>query len=90
MCQYQHSGEGLLQHVESRVAFVREIPSRAFAGEAGEWDGNVGVVWNKTPVEISKPQEGLYVFNIAGLRPILNDLDFIGSHGKSTQREDIT
>ena len=59
-------------------------------GEAGERDGDVRVMWNKTPVEINKPQEGLYVFNLVGFRPILNDLDFVGSHGKSTQREDIT
>ena len=44
MCQYRHSGEGLLQHVESGAALVREIPSGAFAGEVGKQDSNVGVV----------------------------------------------
>ena len=67
-CQYQHSGEGLFQHVESRAAFVGEIPSRTFVGEAGEWDSNVRVVQDETPVEISKPQEGLHVFNLTELR----------------------
>ena len=90
VCQYQHSGEGLLQHVESGAAFVGEIPRRAFAGKVGEWDSNARVVWNKMPVELSEPQEGMYVFNLAGLRPILNNLDLISSHSKSTQREDIT
>ena len=59
-------------------------------GEAGERDSNVGVMWDKMPVELSEPQEGMYVFNLAGLRPILNNLDLISSHSKSTQREDIT
>ena len=77
MCQYWCSGEGLLQHVESRAAFVGELPSRAFAGEAGEQDSDVRVMWNKMLVEISKPQEGLYVFNLVGFRPILNDLDLV-------------
>ena len=90
MCQYWCSGEGFLQCTESRVAFVGEIPCRAFAGEASERNGDVGVVWNETPVEISKPQERLYVFDLVGLRPILNDLYFIGCHGKSTWREDVT
>ena len=58
-------------------------------GNHGE-DGSKGVVWNKMPVEISEPQEGLYGFNLVGLRPILNDLDFIGCHGKFTWREDVT
>ena len=90
MHQYWCSGEGFLQCDESGVAFVRETPSGAFAGEVGEWNSNVGVVWNEMPVEISKPQEGLYVFNLAGLRPIMNDLYFVGCHGKSTRREDVT
>ena len=72
------------------MAFVREIPSGAFAGEAGEYNGDVRVVWNETPVEISKTQERLYIFNLLGLRPILNDLYFIGYHGKSAWREDVT
>ena len=89
---HQHwcGGEGFLQCVESGAAFVREILSGALAGEVGEQNGDVRVVQNETPVEISKTQEGLYVFNLAGLRPILNDLYFIGCHGKSTQREDVT
>ena len=90
MCQYRHSGEGLLQGIESRAAFVGEILGGGFADEAGEWDSNVRIVQNKMSVEISEPEEGLYVFNLVGFRPILNDLDLISSHGKSTWREDIT
>ena len=59
-------------------------------GEAGEQNSDVGVVWSETSVEISKTQEGLYIFNLSRFRPILNDLYFISCHGKSTQREDIT
>ena len=59
-------------------------------GEVGEWNSDVGVVQDETPVEISKTQERLYIFNLLRFRPILNDLDFIGCHGESTQREDIT
>ena len=44
----------------------------------------------ETSVEISKTQEGLYIFNLLRFRPILNDLYFIGCHGESTRREDIT
>ena len=59
-------------------------------GEVGEWNGNVRVVQNETSIEISETQERLYIFNLLRFRPILNDLYFIGCHGESTQREDIT
>ena len=72
------------------MAFVREIPSRAFADEVGERNSNVRVVWDETSVEISETQERLYIFNLSRPRPILNDLYFIGCHGESTRREDIT
>ena len=72
-------GEGFLQCVESGAAFVREIPSRAFVGEAGERNGDVRVVQNEMSIEISKTQERLYIFNLSRFRPILNDLYFISS-----------
>ena len=43
-------------------------------GEVGEWNGDVRVVWDETPVEISKTEERLYIFNLLRFRPILNDL----------------
>ena len=66
MHQHWCSGEGFLHCVESRVALVREVPSRAFAGEVGEQNGDVGVMQNEIPVEISETQEGLYVFIFQG------------------------
>ena len=59
-------------------------------GETGEWNGDVRVVWDETPVEISKAQERLYIFNLSRFRPILNDLYFIGCHVESAWREDVT
>ena len=59
-------------------------------GKAGEQNGDVGVVWDEMPVEISETQERLYIFNLLRFRPILNDLYFISCHGESTQGEDIT
>ena len=72
------------------VRYMISYTSRASAGEAGEWDSDVGVAQDETHVEIGQPQEGLYVFNVVGLRPILNDLYLINCHGKSVWREDIT
>ncbi|KIK99343.1 hypothetical protein PAXRUDRAFT_790281, partial [Paxillus rubicundulus Ve08.2h10] len=37
-------GEGFFQVLESRPAFVREVPQSIFLGEAGEWNNNVGII----------------------------------------------
>ena len=66
------------------MVFVGEVPSRAFVGEVGEQNGNVGVVQNETSIEISETQERLYIFNLSRFRPILNDLYVISCHGEST------
>ena len=57
--------------------------------EMGEQNGDFGVFWNKTPIEIGKAQEGLDVFNLSGFGPILNDLDFVRGHSEAAQREYI-
>ena len=36
------------------------------------------------PVEIGKAQEGLDVFDLSGLGPILNDLDLVRGHSEAT------
>ena len=41
-------------------------------------------------IEISKTQEGLYIFNFLWFRPILNDLDFSGTHLESLRSDDMT
>ena len=57
--------------------------------EVGEWNSDIRVFRNKMPIEISKAQEGLDVFNLSGFGPILNDLDFVRGHSEATQREDV-
>ena len=87
--QDQCSGEGLFQWHESGVALIGEVPSSTFMSEMGEWNGDCGVFWNKTLIEIGKAQEGWDVFDLPGFRPILNDLDFVGGHSEAAQREDV-
>ena len=68
------------------MALIGEMPSSSFACEADEQNSDLGVLQNETPVEIGKAQEGLDVFNLSGLGPILNDLDFVRGHGKAAWR----
>ena len=57
--------------------------------EMGEWNGDSRVFWIKTSIEIGEAQERLDIFDLSGFRPILNDLDFVGSHCEAAQREYI-
>ena len=84
--QDQHSGEGLFQGHECGAALIGEVPSCSFMSEASERNGDFGIFWNKTLIEIGKAKEGLDVFNLSGFRPILNDLDFVGGHSEAAQR----
>ena len=86
MRQYWRSGEGFLQRIKGGAAFVGEVPSGSFAGEARERNSDVGVVRDEAAIEVGEPQEGLYVFDLAGFGPILNDLDLIGGHGQAVRR----
>ena len=85
------SGGGFLQRHESRAALIREVPSNTFMSEVGEWNGDFRVFWNKMLIEIGKAQKGLdvFVFDLLGFGPILNDLDLVRGHSEATQREDI-
>ena len=89
MGQDWRSSEGFLQQCESRLALIGEVPSSTFMSEMSEQNGDFGVFWNKTPIEIGKAQKGLDVFDLLGFRPILNDLDFVRGHGEAAWREDI-
>ena len=68
---------------------IRDTSVHPNTSEMGEWNGDFGVFWNKTLIEIGKAQEGLDVFDLWGFRPILNDLDFVRGHSEATWREDI-
>ena len=82
-----HSGEGLLQRLESRVALIGEVPSGTFMSEMGQQNGDFRVVRNETLIEIGEAQERLDIFDLLGFRPILNDLDIVGGHSEAAQRE---
>ena len=80
------SGEGFFQRHESGAALIGEVPGSTLSSEMGEQNGDFGVFRNKTLIEIGKSQEGLDIFDFLGFGPVLNDLDFVGGHGKPTRR----
>ena len=68
---------------KSELALISEVPSGTLLGEACEWHGNFGVSMNKMSVEVGKAKEGLNVFDLLGLWPILDNLNFVWEHGEA-------
>ena len=57
-------------------------------GQPGKQNHDVGIIRNEVAVKISEAKKRLNVFNLAGLRPILNSLNLGGIHLQSVFRED--
>ncbi|KIM53887.1 hypothetical protein SCLCIDRAFT_137927, partial [Scleroderma citrinum Foug A] len=76
--------------VESGATVVGEFPRSVFAGKPHERNDDVGVVVDKTMVEVRKSKEGLDVLNFPQFRPIGNGLNFLRRHGESVGRETET
>ncbi|KIK76764.1 hypothetical protein PAXRUDRAFT_168812, partial [Paxillus rubicundulus Ve08.2h10] len=57
MSQNGSRGEGIFQMLESRAAFVREVPQSIFPSEVGEWNNDVGIIINEVAVEVGKTEE---------------------------------
>ncbi len=50
-----------------------------FACESSQRNGDFGVIFNETSIEVGKTEEGLYVFDFAGFGPLEDSFDFPGS-----------
>src|ERR1700731_1726076 len=82
----QSGGECRFQEVECRLTVVRPEPRSVFLGKAGHQSDNIRVSMDKVVVEVGKPEEGLYVFNLLQSGPFLYDFNFSHVHRKSGQR----
>src|SRR6266581_7388850 len=73
-------GEGFLEQIESGVAVVSERPWYTLPGEVGQWNHNVRVLIDESPVEVCESKEGLNVLDLTGLRPVLDSLNLVRRH----------
>ena len=48
------------------------------------------VAINKTAIKVGKPEEGHYVLDFLGLRPVLDGLDFVLGHCEAVGRQHIS
>ena len=83
MGEDRSGGESIFEILEGGVTGVTEVPRNTFAGEAGQRSDNTGAIIYKMPVEICKAEEGLHIFDILRLRPVLYGLHLLQRHSKS-------
>ena len=59
------------------MALIGKVPSSTLANESRERNCDPGVFMNETMVKIGESEEGLNVFDLPGLVPVLDNLDFV-------------
>jgi hypothetical protein len=82
-------GESSLQGIEGAATVVGKQPRSTLASKASKRNNNVGIIMNKTAVEVGEAKERLNVFNFPRLRPVTDGLDFVGRHGETLRRKAI-
>ena len=80
----------MLEGVESELANRGPIPSDVGTSEASKRDRDRRVVPYETPIEITKPKEGLNVLHFPGFRPINDGGNFVRRHPEAFRRQDVT
>ena len=88
MSEDRCGGKGGLQEFKGTPSLVREIPRSSLPGKPCEWNHDIRVPGDKSPVKISEAQEGLNVLHLAGFWPILYCLNFGLVHFQSFFGED--
>ena len=77
MSKYQSSSEGFFEGFEGVSAFWSEVPSDSFSGQTCQWNCDIGVVKDESPIKVSKSEEGLNVLDFARFGPFLDGLDLV-------------
>jgi len=76
-------GKHLFKCFKSRSALIGEVPNCTLSGKVHEGYSDFRVSVNEMLVEVGKTEERLNVFNFSRFGPILDNLDFVGCHGKA-------
>src|SRR6266481_9923849 len=72
------------------MALIGKVPYSTLVGETHKRNGEFGISANEVTVKVCETEEGLSVFDFLWFRPILNDLNFVGSHCESFRRQHIS
>src|ERR1700761_3581093 len=67
-----------------------KIPRGVFLSQMSEWDHNIRIIMDKSPVKVSETKERLNVFDFLGFRPVLNDFDLFLIHADSPRTDNVS
>jgi len=76
------------QGVEGGLTDGGPVPLEVLLGEVNEGAGDIGVIWDESPVEVGEAKEGAYVFDLNWGWPFGNTVEFDGVHSKLTGFDD--
>jgi len=76
-------GERLFTCFKGGVALIGEMPRGTLVGKMHKWNCDFGISMNEVMVEVGKAEEELNLLDFSWYGPILNDLDFVWSHGEA-------
>ena len=86
MSQYWCGCKGLLECFEVFPGLWSEVPNNSFSSNMHEWNCDIRVVKNESPVKICESRKGLNVLDFSWFRPFLDGLDLVIGHGETSQR----
>jgi len=78
----QSCGESLFKCFKGGMALIGEMPGSNLVGKTCKWNCDFGISINEVMVEVGKAKERLNILDFLWYWPILDDLDFVGSHGE--------
>ena len=89
MGKNRSTSEGLLKSPKRLPTSIGEVPGYTFPSESGERNYDVGVLFYKSTIEITKAKEGLNVLNVPRLWSFQDCLNLVGRHPEALRREHI-
>ena len=63
-------------------------PGRILLGEVNQWLSDVGIIGDKSLVEVGKAEERLNVFDFCWSRPFCYTIELYGIHGELSRSDD--
>src|SRR6266481_5395122 len=90
VCEDWSHCEGLFEGVKGGLALVGPIPRNILLRQAHKWHCDHGVAINKTAIKVREAEERLDIPDFAGFWPVLDGLNLILGHTKTTRRKHVS
>ena len=90
MCEDSSRCEGLFEGVKGGPAFIGPIPRNVLLCQVRKQHCDHGVAINKMAIKVHEAKERLDVPDFVGFQPVLEGLNLILGHTKTTRRKHVS